>query len=103
MDTRTRYILTLRSGAKYELDSDGAVLYRTDGPDRSWNYGGRWRILGLAAQWDHGYTVSLAAAAAGVPFGEGYVHDIDHGTRRVWGHPDDRRAASVRDILPVPA
>ena len=88
------YKLTLKSGAVYTLDAEGCVTARTEGP-QGWDYGRKWQVLGFATRYNARRIVSLADAADGAEIGQGWVHDLDHGTRRMWGGAG-RRAASIR-------
>lgn len=88
------YILTTTRGARYELDAHGAVLARSDGP-AGWEYSGRWVILGAATRHNAHAIVSVADIARdGIP-GQGWIHDLDHGTHRVWGN---ERMRSLRKV-----
>lgn len=91
------YVLTLKNGEQYTLADNGAVIDRTDGP-RGWDYSGQWLILGFTKRHHSARMVSLAAAAAGADIGQGWVHDLDHGHRRMWAMPTDRRAKAVRHV-----
>jgi hypothetical protein len=88
------YLLTSTEGVCYYLAENGDVIDRSDGP-RGWDYKGGWRILGITRRYHSApfRMVSLADAANGADVGHGIVHDLDHGTHRVWG---SRRLASVR-------
>ena len=57
-----------------------------------------WRIVGFSTRFNAYRLISLAQAADGEPLGQGWVHDVDHGTRRLWGMPKDRRAVRVERI-----
>jgi len=57
-----------------------------------------WRIVGIATRANSQRVISLAAAADGESIGQGWIHDLDHGTRRMWGHPSYRRAIKVERI-----
>jgi hypothetical protein len=76
-------LLTTTRGTLYVLSADGSVIDRSDGP-RGWNYGGKWRIVGLSKRYHSARVWSLTESLIfGVP-GWGVIHDIDHGTRRTW-------------------
>lgn len=90
----TRYVLTTKANVRFELDADGAVLTRTDGPE-GFAYSGKWIILGATTRWNARHIVTLAELADGADFGQGWIHDLDHGTHRVWGNPSSRRLKSV--------
>lgn len=57
-----------------------------------------WRIVGFARRFNAHSLVTLAEAAEGADLGHGFVHDEDHGTRRVWMQPMGRRVLSVTRI-----
>jgi hypothetical protein len=90
-----KYKITLKNGHVYTCAEDGNVLHRTDvdpggqGPYRDW------RILGFSKRHNSRNLVSLTDAARGTDIGQGWVHDLDHGTHRMWGHPSGNRAVSV--------
>jgi len=90
-----RIALRLKSGDVYTLDLLGNVLHRTDS-DYQGSYSVQWKILGFLRRWNSGVMISLRAALDGGDIGHGYVVDLDHGTRRVWGHPSNWRAVSVK-------
>jgi len=78
----------------YTLDLKGYVLARSDGP-RGWDYGRGWRILGFRRHWNAHHMVNLTEALAGIPIGQGWIDDWDHGTRRQWG---DERMVSIKRL-----
>ena len=84
------YKLTLRDGTRYVLAEGGEVLARSNGP-RGWNYSGEWIVLGFTTRHNAHRIISLADALAGANIGQGWVHDLDHGTHRMWGSPTGRR------------
>jgi hypothetical protein len=96
-DSTPAYILTLHDRTVYTLARDGAVLARTDGPN-GWNYAHRWHITGFGTRPNSGHLVSVEDAANGADIGQGWVHDLDHGTHRMWASPSTQRAASVRPV-----
>lgn len=57
-----------------------------------------WRIVGIATRHLSRALVSLAEAADGASIGQGWVHDLDHGTHRTWCMPRSNRAVKVRRI-----
>lgn len=87
------YILTCKHGY-FELAQDGTILYDSDRNYRSES--GDWKILGLATRHNSNQIIPLEDAANGADIGQGWVHDLDHGTHRMWGMPTYRRAVSVR-------
>lgn len=89
-----KYLLRLKNGSMWELDEQGRVCY--DG-SRGMRFSPHdsWRILGFSTRHNANRIISLAEAAAGASIGQGWVHDLDHGTHRMWGSPSWRRAAKV--------
>lgn len=90
------YRITLKNGHVYTTDDHGNVISRTDGP-RNWPYS-NWRIIGFTTRHNARRIVSLADAVNGAPCGQGWIHDIDHGTRRMWAHPTTQRLRSIVHI-----
>lgn len=84
MHDDTFYVMHTKHGTRYELAENGAVLARSDGP-AGWDYSGRWIITGFTTRHNAHHLVTLAAAADGAEVGQGWVHDLDHGTHRMWG------------------
>ena len=56
---------------------------------------GTWRILGIGKRAHSAHLVSLADAANGADIGQGWIHDLDHGSHRMWCNPSSRRATRV--------
>ena len=83
------YVITDDNGNIAE-DHVGRDYVRT--PDESW------RIVGISRRHHSRDLISLATAANGADIGQGWIHDIDHGTRRMWGMPTYRRAVKVERI-----
>jgi hypothetical protein len=75
--------LRTNDGALYQLDDEGAVVARSNGP-KGWNYSGKWIIRGFLRRWNSSVMVPLDDALDGADIGHGYVVDVDHGTWRVW-------------------
>lgn len=89
------YEMTLKDGSIWILDAEGNILRdgtrgMTFAPD------GSWRILGFTTRHNGRAIISLRDAANGADLGQGWVHDCDHGTRRMWGMPRSRRAVSIQ-------
>jgi citrate lyase beta subunit len=81
------YTILTTGGHTYWTDDDGYVIARTNGP-RGWSYGKAWQILGATTRRNAHYIIPLKDIVDGADFGQGWVQDIDHGTRRMWaGHP----------------
>lgn len=57
-----------------------------------------WMIVGFTTRLNAHHVITLAQAAEGADIGQGWVHDLDHGTHRMWGHPSYRRAVKVTRI-----
>lgn len=89
------YTMVLKSGAVWKLGDDGRVLY--DGDRNMGPFSEKWRVIGFSTRHNAHRVISLQEAAEGEPIGQGWVHDMDHGTHRLWGHPSDRRAVSIKD------
>lgn len=89
---RPYYIMWTYAGA-YVLAKDGTILY-----DQTRNYrsdSGQWRVIGISKRHHSHAMVSLEDAANGANIGQGWVHDLDHGTHRMWCMPKSSRATSV--------
>lgn len=97
MHPDTAYILTTRDYARYELDSAGNVVGRSNGP-QGWNYGGKWIILGFLTRWNSRDIIPLSEVVSNpnTNVGHGYIVDLDHGTKRIWGGSGERRLRSLR-------
>ncbi len=91
------YAMTLKNGDIYWLDESGTVEARSDGP-KDWEYSGRWIILGFSKRIHSHSWIKLGAAADGANIGQGWVHDLDHGTHRLWASPTGRRVQSIRRV-----
>lgn len=89
IDCKQGYVLTDEHG-NITRDCVGRDYRRT--PDPSW------RIAGIATRFNARWLVSLAAAADGANIGQGWIHDVDHGTARMWANPSYRRAVRVTRI-----
>jgi hypothetical protein len=103
-DNTPAFRLTTKGRDIYILARDGAVLSRTNGPS-GWDYAHGWHIIGFGTRANSRHLVSLDEAADGVDTGQGWVHDLDHGTRRMWaggGEPSSERLASLTRIEPEP-
>ena len=96
MNKQAAYILTTRDGGRFTLSASGAIL---KDHDRGLEFSGEsWRILGFTKRHHSRDIIPIEAAARGEDIGQGWVHDLDHGTHRMWGHPTGRRAVSVRPV-----
>lgn len=89
------YALRLKDGSIWYLDADGGVLW-----DGSRGMGWEaphtsWRITGFTTRHMGHYQITLDRAAQGEALGQGWVHDLDGGTHRMWCMPSLHRAVSV--------
>lgn len=91
--------MELKNGEVYILDLDGQVLERSDGP-RGYAHSGQWQILGVTRRHNAHQIIPLRDVLNGEDFGQGWIHDLDHGTHRMWGSPTGRRLARL-DRIPV--
>ena len=89
-----KYLIRLKNGSMIETDVAGRIVY--DGT-RGMRFApsDSWRIVGFSTRHNAYRIVTLAEAAAGEPIGQGWVHDVDHGTRRMWAMPRYHRAVRV--------
>ncbi|KKN03935.1 hypothetical protein LCGC14_1102800 [marine sediment metagenome] len=83
---KSGYVLTDEAG-QIRTDAVGRYYRRQPGPD--------WRILGLTTRHHAHQIITLAEAADGAWIGQGWIHDMDHGTHRTWSLPRGRRAVRV--------
>ena len=90
--TNAMYKMTLKDYSSWYLSENGRVLW--DGTRRRGPFSEEWRIIGFTTRHNAHRIISLTDAANGEDIGQGWVHDYDHGTRRMWG--TSRRAVSVR-------
>lgn len=93
------YGMRLKDFSVWYLDSNGGVLY--DGSRAmSWEAPHTtWRILGFSKRF-HSHTVIKLANSIGEDLGQGWIHDFDHGTHRVWGSPRARKIDAVWRVNP---
>lgn len=87
IDLKIGYILTDDAGNIIEDHSDGRHYTRAADPS--------WRIVGIGKRAHSQCLVTLPAAAYGADIGHGWIHDCDHGTRRMWVGPRSKRAIRV--------
>lgn len=89
--------MKLKDDSTWVLGSECDVLH--DGT-RNMDFAalGTWKILGFTKRHHSREIISLAEAANGADLGQGWVHDLDHGTHRIWCQPSNHRAVSVREI-----
>jgi len=90
--SKLKYILHTHRGY-FALAADGGILYDSDRNYYSDGIG--WKILGIATRHNSSYIIPLEEAANGANIGQGWIHDLDHGTHRMWGSPSYRRAVKV--------
>lgn len=93
------YVMTMKSGAYFVLSSSGGILYDS-GRDCARADDGQWNVVGIGRRWNSRdlYGLDTCAREGKRAIGHGFVHDRDHGTRRMWGMPTNRRAVSVEVI-----
>ena len=87
--------MRLKDHSVWYLRDDGAVVY--DGT-RGMRFGegtDTWRILGFSTRHHARRVITLPEAADGAELGQGWVHDLDHGTHRLWGMPVTKRVVKV--------
>lgn len=89
------YRITLKSGDYFDTDAAGNIAYDSGRNYRRDPANGFWQIVGFSTRHNSQYLISLPDAAAGDNIGQGWVHDLDHGTRRMWSHPPGQRAVRV--------
>jgi hypothetical protein len=82
-------------GATYTLDDEGYVLDRSNGP-RGWDYAHGWQIIGIAKRHHSRWIVPLFRAVTD-DTGHGIIHDLDHGTHRLWGNERMRSLVKVTE------
>ncbi len=88
-----KYLMTLKGGAQWTLADNGRIEW--DGTRKQGAFSDDWRIIGFTRRHHSARIISLAAAAGGEDIGQGWVHDIDHGTHRMWCMPKSQRAVKV--------
>ena len=88
-------VLYTTDGERYELDDEGFVTARSNGP-KGWDYRKGWRITGFAKRAHSARIVPLAQAVQGADIGHGYICDWDHGTFRRWMGSPGRCAHLMR-------
>jgi len=97
--TGAAFVMTLKDASYFIVAADGGILF-----DSARNYtrtnDGQWNIVGIGRRWNSGNLYSLADCAKHGKriIGHGFVHDRDHGTRRMWGMPKSRRVVDVETI-----
>ena len=84
--TQTQATYSLYACGEHYILNDAGEIRRTDG---QWEFSGQWRLFGLTQRWNarhvEVWTSLKARLDAGERSIEGYVHDIDHVTHRMWG------------------
>lgn len=93
------YRLTLKHGA-YVITDDSKRIVRLIDTSRDYRRmpSDTWYIVGIGRRHNSRDLVSLSAAADGADIGQGWVHDIDHGTHRMWTMPKHQRVMKVERI-----
>lgn len=90
------YRMITTRGNVYTLADDGRVLACSNGP-KGWDYSGKWVIVGFTKRHHSRAVLPLDAVLKGGDVGQGWVHDLDHGTRRVWGTERLRSLVKIAD------
>lgn len=88
------YRIRLKSFQYFDVDDAGRVMYDSERGYRCEPHDG-WKILGFSRRHHSYHLVTLEQASTGADLGHGFVHDLDHGTQRMWAHPSDQRATKV--------
>lgn len=89
------YCMTVKNGAYYYLTENGGILWdgtrdmAFEAPHDSW------RVIGFTTRHNGNRIITLAEAANGEDIGQGWVHDLDHGTHRMWAMPKYLRARKI--------
>ena len=103
-DDTPAFRLTTKGRETFILARDGAIIrHGSNGQDRPDYDMHKWHVLGFGTRANSRRIVTLDEAADGAETGQGWVHDLDHGTHRMWGSPSDRRLASITRIEEVQA
>lgn len=94
--------ITLKDGAFVDTDTDGRIVRDYD-PTSSRDYRceprDAWKIVGITKRFHSRDVATLSDCAHDASYiGQGWIHDIDHGTRREWCSPKHRRATRVTYI-----
>ncbi len=90
------YCISFKNGGWMYTDLAGNVIRDVDlGRDYQREPTPDWQITGITRRLHSRHAVSLEDAANGADIGHGLIHDIDHGTRRMWASPTGRRAVKV--------
>ncbi len=91
------YRMHLKNGAIFDLAENGRVLY--DGDRGMGPFSEEWRVIGFTTRHNAHNLVTLSDASDGQSIGQGWVHDVDHGTLRMWGMPKYRRAVKIERVM----
>jgi hypothetical protein len=91
-----KYRIHLKDFSYIDTDSDGNIVYdssrnyrRTGTPD--------WRILGVTTRHNSRHIIPLKESVTG-NIGQGWIHDMDHGTHRMWSRPSGKRAVHIETL-----
>jgi len=93
LEREAAFDIRLKSGARFLVAENGRILY--DGDRNMGPFSEEWRIIGFTTRHNARRLITLQEAADGMPIGQGWVHDLDHGTHRMWAMPLYRRAVRV--------
>lgn len=93
------YRLTLKQGA-YVITDDSKRIVRDVDTARDYRRvpSDTWYIIGIGRRHHSRELISLASASDGADIGQGWIHDIDHGTHRMWCMPKHRRVTKVERV-----
>lgn len=95
-----RYVITLHSGARFYCAAGGRIIY--DGDRNMGPFSEDWSIQGFLRRHNSNRVIPLCQEDIDkTDLGHGWVVDVDHGTRRLWGNPSSRRALKVEVIRRV--
>jgi hypothetical protein len=96
------YRITMKSGSYVETDDKFRIVKLSDSGHAS-HYECEphddWKILGIATRHTSSHYSNLSDCVADPSLiGQGWIHDLDHGTHRMWGMPKHRRAVRVEHV-----
>lgn len=94
----TGYKMRLKDGSEWILGPDGGVLYDGSRHIKFNSPHENWKIAGFSVRHNASRIITLSEAADGASLGQGWVHDFDHGSRRMWGSHSNHRVLSVEAI-----
>jgi hypothetical protein len=94
-----RYVMTMKDRSYFIVAEDGGILFDSARQYNRLN-DGQWNIVGIGRRWNSRdlYSLEDCAKHGKRVIGHGFVHDRDHGYRRVWMMPRTQRVVSVEII-----